>query len=268
MTDEKNVLLETAKDAARIGGKILLRAFGKLMPDQIGLKGRGDYVTDLDRRSERAIISRIKQAHPDHAFLSEESGEERRDSPFCWIIDPLDGTANYVQGIPMYAVSVAVKKEKEIVAGVVYDPEREEMLWAVKDGGAYLNGRKITVSSKTDMAYSMLASGFPWRSKDCLDPYMDCFKELFLAAAGIRRMGSAAIDLAYTAVGRFDGFWEMRLGPWDIAAGILILKEAGGVVTDFRGGEEYFKSGNVVAGNPAIQAKILEVTQRHLCAIG
>ena len=267
MTEEPHRMLQTATEAARIGGAILLQEFGNLRESQVGLKGKGDYVTELDRRSEQAIVQRIKKTFPDHAFLAEESGEEARNSPYRWIVDPLDGTANYVQSIPIYGISIALMKDAEILTGVIYDPNREEMFWAEKGRGAFLNGRPIHVSSKEDMAYSMLASGFPWRSKTLLDPYMRCFKQLFLAAAGIRRMGAATIDLAYTACGRFDGFWEMRLGPWDIAAGILLVQEAGGVVTDFSGGNGYLASGNVVAGNPAIQSQILDVTRRHLAGV-
>lgn len=260
-------MLETAREAAQCGGDILMQEFGKLTDLQIDLKGKGDYVTELDRRSEKAIIGRIKEDFPGHIIQAEESGEEIQKSSYRWIIDPLDGTANYVQGIPVYGVSVALKKESDILIGVVYYPDRDEMFWAEKGEGAFLNGERIRVSSRKDMAYAMLASGFPWRSRHHLDAYMACFKELFLRAAGIRRMGSAAIDLAYTACGRFDGFWEMQLGPWDIAAGILLIQEAGGVVTDFLGGEGYFASGNVVAGNPFIHEKILRVIRKHLSGV-
>ena len=267
MTELPRDLMEVAKDAARIGGAILREGFGTLKPDQIDLKGLGDYVTDLDRRSEEAIKNRIREDYPKHILLAEESGIECRDSAYRWIVDPLDGTANYVQGIPIYGVSVALKKNDTLLLGVVYHVDREEMFWAVKGEGAYLNGKRIHVSPREDMAYSMLASGFPWRSKDYLSPYMDCFKELFLKAAGLRRLGSAAIDLAYTACGRFDGFWEMKLGPWDIAAGVLLVQEAGGVATDFHGGTNYLASGNVIAGNPFVHKEILRVVRQHLTHI-
>lgn len=257
-------MLDTAKEAAQIGGEILLKEFGKLRRSQIDLKGTGDYVTELDRRSEDAIIQRIKANFPDHVIQAEESGIEDRKSLYCWLIDPLDGTANYVQGISMFGVSVAVLKEGEVVIGVVFYPDRNELFWAEKGRGAFLNGMRIQVSSKKDIAYAMLASGFPWRSKMYLDSYMASFKELFLKAAGIRRMGAAAIDLAYTACGRFDGFWEMKLNPWDIAAGILLVQEAGGVVSDFRGENGYMDSGNVVAGTPEIYGQILEVIRQYL----
>ncbi len=266
MTSDLHAMLETAQEAARTGGSILMDAFGTLRQNQIDLKGRGDYVTELDRRSEEAIIQMIRARYPDHAINAEESGESGH-SPFRWLVDPLDGTANYVQGIPIFAVSIAVLKGDDILAGVVFHPDRDEMFTAVRQGGAFLNGRPIRVSDRQKMAYAMLASGFPWRSKDYLDPYLECFKRLFLDAAGIRRMGAAAIDLAYTACGRFDGFWEMKLGPWDIAAGILLIREAGGVATDFHGGEAFLSSGNVVAGSKNIHSQILEVIRDNLAHI-
>ena len=253
----KETLLAVAKEAARMGGEILLKAFGKIEKDQIGLKGKGDYVTELDHRSEEAILGRIREDFPDHIMHAEESGLDCRDSEYRWLIDPLDGTANYVQGIPVYAVSIAVMKGKKVIVGVVYHPDQGELFWATRGGGAFLNGQPICVSSKVEMSTAMLASGFPWRSKQYLDSYMESFKRLLSEAAGVRRMGAAAVDLAYTACGRFDGFWEMKLSPWDIAAGILLIEEAGGVVTDFVGGKDFLSSGNVVAGAPAIHAGML-----------
>lgn len=259
--------LETAKEAARVGGAILQEEFGKLKASQIGFKGKGDYVTEIDRKSEDAILQVIRKAFPQHRLHAEESGKHAADSLCCWFVDPLDGTANYVQGISLYCVSIALEVDGDIKVAVVFHPDREEMFWAVRGQGAFLNGEPIHVSKKERMAYSMLASGFPWRSKPYVDAYLSCFKRLFLASAGIRRMGSAAIDLAYTACGRFDGFWEMKLGPWDIAAGVLLIEEAGGVVTDFNGGKDYLTSGNVVAGNPAIHQEILGATCQHLSII-
>lgn len=262
------MILETAREAAREAGEILMEAFGRLSSDQVGLKGRGDYVTELDRRSEQAIIRRIHRDYPDHGIQAEESGWRQGGAAVRWIIDPLDGTANYVQSIPMFAVSIAVAEGDELQAGVILDPVHDELFWAEKGKGAFLNGRPIHVSDKREMAYSMLASGFPWRSKEHVTPYLACFRELFLDAAGIRRMGAAALDLAYTACGRFDGFWEMRLHAWDIAAGILIIEEAGGRATDFHGGRDFLRTGNVVAGNIHIQSRILKIVRSHLSDIG
>jgi myo-inositol-1(or 4)-monophosphatase len=260
-------IIETAQKAALVGGEILKKEFGKLKKDQIDFKGKGDYVTELDIRSEQAIIKEIKKEFPDHVIYAEETGKENRTSKYQWYIDPLDGTANYVQSIPIFCVSIAIEKEKELIAGVVYNPLLKEMFWAQKDRSAFLNEEKIHVSSKKKMSNSILASGFPWRSRPYLDPYMASFKDIFIASAGVRRMGSAALDLAYTACGRFDGFWEMKLKPYDIAAGILIIKEAGGIVTDFNGGDDFMTSGNVVAGNPSIHKKLLDVTKKRLAFV-
>ena len=267
MRGQDKDFLTVAREAAQIGGRILMEAFGQLQSSQIDLKGMGDYVTELDNRSEQAIIQRIKQAYPEHIIHAEESGIDASDSSYRWIIDPLDGTANYVQSIPIYGVSIALQKDAETILGVVYHPDRDELFWAKRDEGAYLNGKRIHVSTQNDIAYSMLASGFPWRSKRYLDAYLACFKDLFNAAAGIRRMGAAAIDLAYTACGRFDGFWEMKLGAWDIAAGILLIEEAGGIVTDFQGGKGYLESGNVVAGSTSIHRIVLRTIGKHLSGV-
>ncbi len=260
-------LLKTAKTAAANAGEHLRESLGRLNRHQVGMKGAGDYVTELDHQSEDIIIRTIKASFPDHIIHAEESGKENQQSDYTWIIDPLDGTANYVQGIPVYGISIACLVKNRIMAGVIYDPERDEMFWAEKDGGAFMNDKSIHVSEKNEIAYSMLASGFPWRSKDFLDAYMACFKELFLEAAGIRRMGAAAIDLAYTACGRFDGFWEMKLQPWDIAAGILLIEEAGGVVSDFHGKRNFLNTGNVVAGNKDTHSFILKAVKKHLSTI-
>jgi myo-inositol-1(or 4)-monophosphatase len=262
----KNVdaLLSTAKDAARIGGGIILNGFRGLKKEQIRIKGAGDFVTDLDQRSERAIIRRIRKSFPDHAIHAEESGFGGGESRIRWFIDPLDGTTNYVHGIPVFSVSVAAAVDGETVAGVVLDPVHDEMFWAKKDGGAFRNRTRIRVSSKRNLEECFFASGFPWRSKQYLDLYLDSFRELFEASAGIRRMGSAAIDLAYSACGRYDGFWEMKLKPWDVAAGVLIVREAGGLVSDFLGGQNFMETGNVVAANPAVFPRMLEIVKKHL----
>jgi myo-inositol-1(or 4)-monophosphatase len=235
-----------------------------LITAKIALKGKGDYVTELDNRSEQAIIQHIKKNYPDHTIYAEESGRASGEMCCQWFIDPLDGTANYVQGIPLFSVSVAFLEEGEIKIGVVYDPHREEMFWAEKGKGAFLNETRIHVSKKKQSEYAMLGTGFPWRIKPCLDDYLASFRELFLLTSGIRRMGSAALDLAYTACGRFDGFWEMKLKPYDIAAGVLLVQEAGGIVTDFGGGEEYMTSGNIVGASPFIHPQIVSVTKKYL----
>jgi myo-inositol-1(or 4)-monophosphatase len=267
MKDETGPMLETAVDAAKIGGAVLKDGFGTIRQDQIGLKGAGDFISELDHRSEQAIIRRIKRTFPDHSILAEESGSTGEASLFQWCIDPLDGTANYVQGIGHFSISIAVLQGKDVLLGVVFDPMRDELFHAVRNGGAFMNGQKIHVSEKNDLSRAMLATGFPWRSKPNIDSYQFSFKDLFLKSAGIRRMGSAALDLSYTACGRFDGFWEMALKSWDISAGILMVKEAGGMVSDFKGGDTYMDSGNVVASNRRLHDMIVNVTRKHLSEI-
>jgi myo-inositol-1(or 4)-monophosphatase len=264
---ENSVLLDTAREAALVGGEILNRGFRQLRKDQIRLKGAGDFVTELDHRSEEAVIRRIRQSFPEHVIQAEESGTGEGESRYHWFIDPLDGTTNYVHGVPIYSVSIAVARDGEMVAGVVFDPAHKEMFWAVKGGGAYLNGSQIRVSQKESLGDAFLASGFPWRSKQYLELYLDSFRVLFSESAGVRRMGSAAIDLSYTACGRFDGFWEMKLKPWDIAAGVLIVREAGGLVSDFIGEQQYMATGNLLAANPNIFPKMLQVVKRHLAGV-
>ncbi|MBN2202213.1 inositol monophosphatase [bacterium] len=257
-------LLSTAKDAAEIGGKIILNGFRGLKKSQVRIKGSGDWVTDLDHRSEAAIIRRIRKSFPDHSIQAEESGIGEGHSDVRWFIDPLDGTTNYVHGIPVFSVSIAAAVDGETVAGVVLDPVHDEMFWSVKGGGAFRNRSRIRVSDKKSLSECFFSSGFPWRSKRYLRPYLDSFEEIFDASAGIRRMGSAAIDLAYTACGRYDGFWEMKLKPWDVAAGVLIVREAGGIVSDFRGGQNFMETGNLVAANRAVYPQMLRIVKKHL----
>jgi len=267
MKENEDQLLNIAKDAARAAGEILLKEFGRLNPSQIDLKGKGDYVTELDLRAEQIILDRIKAHYPHHGIRAEESGTDVQCSEYCWLIDPLDGTANYVHQVPVFAVSIAVLKGDTIRLGVVFYPHMDEMFWAMKGKGAFLNGKPISVSKRTEMNYAMLATGFPWRSKQYIDPYIATFKELLMKTTGIRRKGAAAIDLAYTACGRFDGFWEMKLNAWDIAAGVLLIEEAGGAVSDFSGGREYLVSGNIVAGNKSIHKQILDIVKPRLSGI-
>ena len=264
---EMGLLLETAVDAAKTGGVVLKNGFGTIQQDQIGLKGTGDFVSELDHQSEQAIIRRIKKDFPDHSILAEESGQAGELVSLQWCIDPLDGTVNYVQGVAHFSISIAVLKGNDVLLGVVYDPMRDELFHAVRNGGAFLNGQKIHVLEKDDFSRAVLTTGFPWRARSHIDLYLSSFKDLFLKSAGIRRMGSAALDLSYTACGRFDGFWEMALKPWDIAAGILMVKEAGGVVSDFNGGDTTMNSGNVVASNYQLHPMIVNITQKHLSEV-
>jgi myo-inositol-1(or 4)-monophosphatase len=266
-SSELNLIIQTAKEAATAAGPILREGFRNLESSQVRLKGMGDYVTDWDHRAEAIVIDKIRSVFPDHGICAEESGLGEGSSDWTWYIDPLDGTTNFVQGIPVYSVSVAAVQSGIIQAGAVFIPEREELFWAVRGGGAFLGDKLIRVSERNTLEHSVLATGFPWRSRKYLEAYLAAFSELFTASAGVRRLGSAAIDLAYTACGRFDGFWEMKLKPWDICAGILLIREAGGVVSDFRGEEGCIQSGNVLAANAGIYPLMLDVSLRHLTGI-
>lgn len=253
--------LETAIEAAQKAGAILIEHYGKLKSRQISLKGARDYVTEIDKLSEKEIIQTLKAKFPDHSILAEESGEDSLKSEFQWIIDPLDGTINYIHEFPMFSVSIALEHNGKKKVGVIYDPLKKELFYAQEGKGAFLNDQKIQVSQKENLKEALLATGFPFLIHERLDPYLDIFRVIFSKVTGIRRAGSAAIDLAYTACGRFDGFWEMGLSPWDIAAGILLVEEAGGRVSGFHGEKEISESGDIVCGNPKIHPQIIEIIQ-------
>jgi len=258
---EENILIDHAIAAAKIGGQILLQNYGKLDPATIEEKSAFDFVTAVDHQSEQAIIHYLKSHFPEHTILAEESGIQQTVSEYRWIIDPLDGTKNYIHLFPWYAVSVALEYKNEIVVGVVYNPVRDELFTAEKGQGAYLNGNRIGVSQCKNLAQSMLATGFPHRSKMLLNVYLKSFSQLFQKVSAIRRLGSAAIDLCYVACGRVDGFWELKLSAWDIAAGTLIVQEAGGRVGDLVGGQNHLETGNILAANAYLYEPLLNITR-------
>lgn len=229
---------------------------------QVRRKQQFDFVTEVDHRSEEAIVKLIKARHPDHKILAEESGGQRDESGYLWIVDPLDGTKNYIHGVPMFAVSVALKQDENLLAGAVLDPVRKELFYAEKGKGAFLNSKPITVSKTQDFSQCLLATGFPFRAKHLTDQYFDAFKELFQQVSDFRRAGAAALDLAYIASGRIDGFWEITLNPWDIAAGALLIEEAGGKVSDLWGGSTHLQRGHIVASNGVIHERITKVVGR------
>lgn len=249
--------LEVAVDAAKQAGEILITNLGKIGEKQISNKGINDYVTYVDKLSEEKIISIIKKSFPTHRIKAEESGEEETESTYRWIIDPLDGTTNYIHSFPVFGISVALEKDKDLILGVIYDPLRQELFTAQKGKGAFLNGQLIKVSNCKDISSALLATGFPFRSKDKLSIYEISFRRLFLASSGVRRLGAAAIDLCYLACGRIDGFWELGLSWWDIAAGIVIIREAGGIISDWNGEDTYSETGNIVAANKFIHPQII-----------
>ena len=256
-------MLNIAIRAARSGGRVLLRHFDHVDTIDVKAKGIHDFVSEVDRNAEQEIIEVLRQSYPDHAILAEESGAQAGND-YQWIIDPLDGTTNYLHGLPHFSVSIAMKYRGRLEVGVIYDPIREEMFTASRGSGAQLNDRKLRVSNRKELKDSLIGTGFPYRDYQHLDAYMGMFKDLTTKAAGIRRPGSAALDLAYLAAGRNDGFWELGLSEWDMAAGTLIVREAGGMVTDITGGENYLKSGNVIAGGIKVHNAILRTIKPHL----
>jgi len=254
--------IETALIAAEKASQVLVKYFGKLKEEEIELKAKNDYVTEADKLSEMIIINTIRKIFPNHTIVAEESGKHA-GSDWKWYIDPLDGTKNFIHGLPVFCISIAVEYKEELIAAVVKAPCLGETFTAEKGSGAYCNGKRIRVSTR-EFEEALIATGFPFRGKEHLNRYLECFKEVFLKVSGLRRCGSAAIDLAYTAKGVFDGFWEMALHPWDIAAGVLLIEEAGGRVSDFKGGRGYLKNGNIVGASPKTFTKLLEVVSRHL----
>jgi len=258
-------MLNIAVRAARGAGNIIARACGQLDMVQSIQKGTNDFVTNVDKEAEQAIVSILRKSYPDHDIVAEEGGEyTNNNSDYQWVIDPLDGTTNFIKGIPHFAVSIALRYRGKLDQAVIFDPLRGEVFTASRGGGAQLNGRRIRVTSLPDLGGSVLATGFPFKNKHHLDAYTETFKTFFTEAADIRRTGSAALDLAYVAAGRFDGFWEIGLKPWDIAAGELIVREAGGLVSDFVGGNNQMKSGNIVAASPKVLQAMLKGMRPHL----
>ena len=231
-------MLNIAVRAARSAGEIILRSADKASHLAVDSKGKNDFATEIDRLAEKEIISIIKAAYPEHSILAEESGEHAGND-FVWIIDPLDGTTNFIHGFPQYAVSIALKYKDRIEIGVVYDPQRDELFTAKRGGGAMLNNRRLRVTALTSMKGALIGTGFPFKVPQHLDAYLNMFRAITIDSAGIRRAGSAALDLAYLAAGRLDAFWEIELKEWDMAAGILLVKEAGGVATDFSFNDNY-----------------------------
>lgn len=251
-------VLKDSVQAAKIAGKVLVDNFGKLKSEAIKNKSTFDFVTEVDTTSEKLIIEFLREKYPDHSIYAEESGKSQNESDFQWLIDPLDGTKNYIHSFPIFSISIGLLYKNSILVGVVYVPMFDEMFTAIKGKGAFLNKKQIQVSTNSELPICALATGFPHGSKDYLDVYLKSFRELFLQVSAIRRAGSAAIDLAYTACGRFDGFWEFKLNPWDIGAGILLVEEAGGLVSDPFGGNRFLETGDLVAGNPEIHKKMVE----------
>jgi myo-inositol-1(or 4)-monophosphatase len=256
-------MLNIAVKAARRAGSIINRASLNLDILTVRHKTFNDLVSEVDRAAEQAIIEVLKDAYPEHAILAEESGSQG-DSEYLWIIDPLDGTTNFLHGFPQYAVSIALMHKRVLTQAVVYDPGRNELFTATRGHGAYLNDRRLRVSKRIRLTGALIGTGFPFRELKHLDAYMDMFRDIVKNTAGVRRAGAASLDLAYVAAGRLDGFWEIGLSPWDIAAGNLLIQEAGGLIGDFEGNDGYLESGNVVGGNPKIFVQLIKILAPHL----
>lgn len=255
----KNRFKKTAIDAAKKAGLLLKKNIYKA--HRIKFKGVIDIVTEMDKKAEDVIMETIKNAFPEHGILTEESAEQKTDSKYRWIIDPLDGTTNYSHGFPVFCVSIALEKQGEIILGVVYNPMLNELFTAEKGRGAYLNNKKIKVSHIKELTKSLLATGFPYDIRTSEQNNIANFANFAVSAQAIRRAGSAALDMCYVACGRFDGFWELKLKPWDTAAAMLIINEAGGMVSDFNGKPFSFYSGETLASNGLIHAEMINVLQ-------
>ncbi|MFD2164693.1 inositol-1-monophosphatase [Thalassotalea euphylliae] len=252
-------MLNIAVRAARSAGNVIARSFEQQDKVEVESKGTNDFVTNVDKEAEQAIIHVIQKAYPTHSIIGEESGViDGKENDYQWIIDPLDGTTNFVKGIPHFAVSIALKVKGKLDQAVIFDPIRGELFTASRGKGAQINGVRIRVKNNKELNGAVLATGFPFKKKQHTEAYLNMFKAMFTKTADMRRAGSAALDLAYVAAGRIDGYFEIGLKPWDTAAGELIVIEAGGLVTDFVGGHNHQKSGNIVAGSTHIIREMLK----------
>jgi myo-inositol-1(or 4)-monophosphatase len=261
MSQALHPMLNIATKAARSAGAIINRASLDLELLQVTAKGTNDFVTEVDRAAETAIIETLLGAYPGHGILAEESGREHgaKDSEYLWIIDPLDGTTNFIHGLPVYAVSIALAFRGQVQQAVVYDPARNDMFYASKGRGAFLNDKRLRVSRRTRLAESLIGTGFPFRKGDNLKRYVQMFEAVLQQCAGLRRPGAAALDLCYVAAGWYDGFFETGLSPWDIAAGSLLVSEAGGLIGNFTGEADYLYQREVVAGSPKIYGQLVQL---------
>lgn len=251
-------MLNIGVRAARRAGDLIVRNLDRLSDLKVETKAGNDFVSEVDRDAERAIIETIRRSYPDHAFIAEESGRTGQ-ADYEWIIDPLDGTTNFLHGFPVFAVSIALRVKGRIEHGVIYDPLRQELFTASRGGGVQLDGRRVRVTQRRELSGALLGTGFPYREKDDIDTYLPMFRAMTLASRGIRRAGAAALDLAYVAAGRLDGFWEMNLQLWDIAAGTLMVQEAGGLVGSLDGGTRHLETGNILAANPKLFAEMAKM---------
>ncbi len=262
-----HALLNVAVMAARAAGNTLIRRLNRLDKIKVEKKGRNDFVSDADHAAEKAVIETVLKHYPDHAFHAEESGVSG-ESDHVWIIDPLDGTTNYLHGFPVFCVSIGLQIKGRMEHACVYDPLRQEIFTASRGAGAQLDGRKIRVSGRTKLEEALLGTGFPFRqSEENVEPYLEMLRKGIVNTMGVRRPGAAALDLCYVAAGRLDAFWETGLSPWDLAAGSLIIREAGGIVSGLDGSEDFLESGHILTGTPKIYAAFAKLCAREIKAL-
>ncbi len=266
-----HALLNVAVMAARRAGNTLMRYQANLDKIKVELKGRNDYVSEADHAAEQAVIDVVHKHYPDHAILGEESGSvagSSGDSDTVWIIDPLDGTTNFLHGFPVFCVSIGVRVKGRVEHGVVYDPTRQELFTASRGAGAQLDGRRIRVSGQKNLERALVGTGFPFRqSETAIGPYLEMLRKVVTSSSGVRRPGAAALDLCYVAAGRLDAFWETGLAPWDLAAGSLMIREAGGIISGLDGSEDYLDTGHVLAGTPKIYAALAQSCAQEIKGI-
>jgi myo-inositol-1(or 4)-monophosphatase len=256
-------MLNIAIRAAHRAGDFIVRKINKIPDLKVEVKALNDYVSDVDREAEAIIIEELLKAYPGHGIVAEESDVIEGKDEYRWIIDPLDGTTNYLHGFPHYAVSIACEHRGRLAHGVIYDPIKQELFSASRGDGATLNNRRIRVANLKTVEGALIATGFPFKNPDQLDEFLKLFNAFFVQASDIRRAGSAALDMAYVAAGRLDGYWESGLKAWDLAAGALIVREAGGLVTDYNGDGHFLENGQIVVGNPRIIADMLRIIQKQ-----
>ncbi|AZO73249.1 MAG: inositol monophosphatase [Mesorhizobium sp.] len=259
----RSALLNVMVQAAMKAGRSLSRDFGEVQNLQVSMKGPGDYVSQADRKAEEIVFAELSKARPGYAFLMEERGAvEGEDGQHRWIVDPLDGTTNFLHGIPLFAVSIALERQGQIVAGVIYNPAMDELYTTERGGGAFMNDRRLRVAGRAKLTDAVIGCGVPHLGRGQHGNFLIELRNVMAEVSGVRRLGSAALDLAYVAAGRMDGFWETGLSAWDIAAGTLLIREAGGFVSDMDGGQDMLEAGSVVAGNEIIQRALLKTVKK------
>jgi len=261
----RSAIINVMVQAALKAGRSLARDFGEVQNLQVSLKGPADYVSQADQRAEEIVFTELSRARPGYSFLMEERGEVIGDDPqHRWIVDPLDGTTNFLHGIPVFAVSIALERQGQIVAGIIYNPAMDELYTAERGGGAFLNDRRLRVAARTKLSDAVIGCGVPHLGRGRHGNFLIELRNVMAEVSGIRRLGSAALDLAYVAAGRMDGFWEDGLSAWDIAAGLLLIREAGGFVSDMAGGQAMLEDGGIAAGNEAIHRALLKTVAKPL----